>query len=342
MARCAFAALGPLGIEAQLEPVRAKPVGWQPDLIARIRRGGDRETFQVEVKRGLRPVTLAPLIARFQKAGVPALLVADYVTPAMAETLRAAHVAFIDLAGNVYLELPGHTCYVVGRKPAKKTDDERPVRIFQAAGLRVLFLFLCDPERILLPTRQLAEQAGVANGTVGWVLKDLTRLGYLYTLKRRRIFKPDRKLLDRWVEAYEGQLRHRLIRARYWTDEVDWWRQAEFDGNRFALGGEAAAYVLTHYLRGITTTIYQHQEKTTEQDEQQIRQWMKLARMHGAEKWNVEFLYRFWPDDIVVEKRGTVPAVLVYADLMMTGDERCIETAGMIYEQYLAERFGKN
>jgi hypothetical protein len=270
------------------------------------------------------------------------LLVADYVTPAMAETLRAAHIAFVDLAGNVYLELPGHTYYVIGRKPAKKSDDERPIRIFQATGLRVLFLLLCDPERIRLPTRQLAEQAGVANGTVGWVLKDLTRLGYLYTLKRQRIFKPDRKLLNRWVDAYEAQLRHRLLRARYWADEVDWWRQTEFDETRFTLGGEAAAYMLTQYLHGITTTIYQYRKKPTDQDEQQIRQWMKLARMHGAEKWNVEFLYRFWPDDIAIEKPGTVPAVLVYADLMVTGDERCIETAGMIYEQYLTERFGKN
>jgi hypothetical protein len=35
----------------------------------------------------------------------------------------------------------------------------------------------------------------------------------------------------------------------------------------------------------------------------------------------------------------TVPPALVYADLLATGDGRCIETAQLIYDKYLARLF---
>jgi hypothetical protein len=46
---------------------------------------------------------------------------------------------------------------------------------------------------------------------------------------------------------------------------------------------------------------------------------------------NVEVLRRFWTFDN--EDAALAPAPLVYADLMATGDGRCIETAKMVYER---------
>jgi hypothetical protein len=45
----------------------------------------------------------------------------------------------------------------------------------------------------------------------------------------------------------------------------------------------------------------------------------------------------FWGRALRVEGRpDTVPPALVYADLLATGDARCIETAQMIYDDHLA------
>ena len=51
----------------------------------------------------------------------------------------------------------------------------------------------------------------------------------------------------------------------------------------------------------------------------------------------VELRRPFWGDALQADARpDTVPAALVYADLLATGDGRCIETAGMIHDGYLA------
>ena len=52
---------------------------------------------------------------------------------------------------------------------------------------------------------------------------------------------------------------------------------------------------------------------------------------------NIEILKPFWKFDHQLMNLGTVPALLVYADLMATGDNRNMETAGIIYDRYLAQ-----
>jgi len=48
----------------------------------------------------------------------------------------------------------------------------------------------------------------------------------------------------------------------------------------------------------------------------------------------------FWGKALLLgERPDIVPAALVYADLLATGDDRCIETAQMIYDRYLARLF---
>jgi hypothetical protein len=50
----------------------------------------------------------------------------------------------------------------------------------------------------------------------------------------------------------------------------------------------------------------------------------------------VEVRKRFWNFPGDPEHVDLVPPLLVYADLLATGDARCIETAKMIHDRYLA------
>jgi hypothetical protein len=53
----------------------------------------------------------------------------------------------------------------------------------------------------------------------------------------------------------------------------------------------------------------------------------------------VEVHRRFWNFPGEPEHDNLVPPLLVYADLLATGDARCIETAKMIYETHVARLF---
>lgn len=45
---------------------------------------------------------------------------------------------------------------------------------------------------------------------------------------------------------------------------------------------------------------------------------------------------KFWKNN---SSSRTAPPLLVYADLLSTGDQRCIETANIIYDKYLQNQF---
>jgi len=93
------------------------------------------------------------------------------------------------------------------------------------------------------------------------------------------------------------------------------------------MGGEIAAKYHTQYLKPQLVTLYAAKQP----DDMIVRQ-----KLRKDPQGDVEILKRFWNFPKLDERANVVPALLVYADLLATGDERNIETARMIYEQYLA------
>lgn len=296
------------------------------DATLRLRHGGQETTYHVEVKRLLRPAMLGAVLAQMQKLPEPGLLVTDYVTPPMAERLREEGVQFIDAAGNAYLDRPPLLVWVKGQQPADmpKSGDMRG-RAFQVTGLKVLFALLCKPELVDQPYREIATLAGVAHGTVGWVMPELPRLGFVGTLHGRRRMLNGPRLLQQWVEAYAQRLRPKLQLERWQADKLGW--TATVDPTRYdmLLGGEPAARRLTRHLRPGTATFYVAKPNP---------QLMIDQRMRPDPKGNVEIMRRFWNFD--GETPGQVPDVLVYADLLAIGDERCRETAKEMYDGIVA------
>lgn len=321
-----------LGVEARIDRQRLKDPG--VDYTATLRRGAKRAPVQIEVRRGLRPGTLGPVLLRLGDLKPPALLLTDYVTPQMAKLLRDAGIAFADTAGNAYLEFAGNILYVTGNAPEQRPRAEKVVRAFQATGLRVVFALLCAPEFVARPTRELAAMLGVANGTVARVIDDLAHLGFLTTLGRRdRRLHNLKGLLERWVMMYPIHLRPMLLRRRLTTDERDWWKNETFDPVNVVLGGEPAADRLTHYLKPGTVTLYVRGEPRP------LNEIVARHRLRTDPAGEVEVLEAFWPAEIAADQPGLAPTPLIYADLLATGDARCIETAKLVYDDYLARRF---
>jgi hypothetical protein len=129
-------------------------------------------------------------------------------------------------------------------------------RAFQPTGLRVLFVLLCMPELVNRSYREIAALAGVAHGTVGWVMPELPRLGFVTEIKgKRRLINPQ-ALLQQWVEAYARTLRPRLILGRYRSETLDWTQTLDATKYGLVLGGEPAAQILTGHLRPGTASFY--------------------------------------------------------------------------------------
>ena len=301
-----------------------------PDALVRLRRGADEMLFTVEVKRGLRPGNVGAMIFHLQKHGDAAMLMADYVTPQLAAQLKAHNIAFADAAGNAYINRPNWLIWVKGEKPTEGAYAlVQKGRAFQASGLRVLFALLCKPTLINENYRTIAKEAGVAHGTVGWVMAELLNLGFLAEIAgKRRLLQPER-LLRQWVEAYARKLRPKLLVGRYQADGNAW--QGTLDAVKYAAvwGGETAAAKMTNMLRPEITTLYVRKRDPA---------LIHAARLKPDPTGNVELITRFW--EFENDPIDLAPAILVYADLLATGDARCIEVAHELYGGIVA-RFGQ-
>lgn len=327
-----LARLRTLGVEGEIV-AREPNIGrghTRADALVRLRRGAEDVLVTVEVKRGLRPGTLGATLLHLERLGETAMLMADYVTPQLAEQLKAHKIAFADAVGNAYIERPNWLIWVKGEKPTEGAyAPEQKGRAFQTSGLRVLFALLCKPTLINENYRAIAKAAGVAHGTVGWVMAELPRLGFAGEIAgRRRLLQPDR-LLQQWVEAYARMLRPKLLLGRYQADGKDW--QATLDPLKYAAvwGGETAAAKMTNMLRPEITTLYVKKRDPA---------LLHAARLKPNPTGNVELVTRFW--EFENKPMELAPVILVYADLLATGDARCIEVARELHGDIIA-RFGR-
>lgn len=309
------------------------------DALVRVEHGGQEVLYAADVHPGLRPATLGIALHQLERLGQQALLVTDYVTPALAADLKARRVAFLDAAGNAYLDQPPLLVWVKGEKPAVKPVPLRRGRAFQPTGLQVLFALLCNPQAVNKPYRELAAMAGVAHGTVGWVMPDLQQLGYVRDLKGKRgtrRFVGIERLLGQWADAYARVLRPRTLIGRFFVPAVQGWKDWPIMEAGALWGGEPAAAIVTDYLRPEELTIYADKLPAVLAAKHKFR--TEPAPGHTA---IVDVRRRFWnfPGDTL--HSNVVPPLLVYADLLATGDARCIDTAKLVYDGYLARLFAE-
>ena len=342
--RAALATLEPLGFKATWQQKNARAKGPNVDGFARLARGKTTQDVVLEFKRGVTPATLGAVLAqtRAQAAayGKPVVLITHHVTPPVERALRAADQQFIDTAGNAYLAAPGWLVNIVGHRPAQALVPTHAGKGGTPAGLKVLFALLCDTKLVEEPLRTIAANANVALGAVTAILNDLKDRGHLVMLPGVRRLQPTKRLLNEWAMAYARTLRPKTLIAAYDAHAPDTWKEWVLDAAHQQWGGEPAAALLTHHLRPEVLTIYGDKLPPKLLVGQRLR--AIAPGDAGLRHAQVELRRRFWGQGLTVrlEEQGiaptTVPPVLIYADLLATGDARCIETAEILYEQTIA------
>lgn len=325
------------GLDATLEEVERLPrvsTGWRPDAVVRISLGKQTFHFDTEIKERLTTSALGDLIAKLQGARGRAMLIASYVNPKQADKLRSFNIPFFDTVGNAFFNEPRLFVFVSGKRPVKD-PDARPLRAFRSAGLKVIFALLAAPRLEAKTYREIAADSGVSLGAVNSLMQDLTRLGYLRVMKtgeRKLVNKED--LLRRFVGAYPEQLRPKLRVGRFnaTRQDADWWKHTDLTPFGAYWGGEVGAALLTKYLKPQTATIY------AEGNTSRLQAKLGLRRDPAGE---VEILRKFWNVSDVTPMEEVAPALLIYADLVASMDDRNIETAGLVYERYIARLVGE-
>lgn len=320
------------GLQAVTPTTRRQRRGHNGTVV--LKQGKRRWKLHVEVRSRLTNQTLGAAISEVTAArrdhGESAL-VAPHVTPVQADKLREHGIEFFDTAGNAFFRQDGLYVFVTGRKaPDQRAAGGERVRAFNQTGLRLIFALLSMPELEKEPYRVLAREAGISLGAVNWVMRDLQKFGYLadHGARGRRLTNK-KELLKRWAAAYPEQLFPKLLIGRFHADEgTGWWQTAELPRGEAFWGGEVGAALVTKYLQPQNTTIYTGTNLAALQAKHRLR------RDVGGE---VEIMRKFWEfDEWKTKAAGVVPPLLLYADLLMTADERNIETAELIYEQHLA------
>jgi hypothetical protein len=288
-----------------------------------------KEEFVVETKpeitKGNKGIVLAQLKEVSRENNLPIILLTKYIPTEIAKEYVNEGVFYLDVAGNCNIRQNNLVLLVEGKKIERMAKVNQP-RAFQEAGIKLIFLFLVDPEKAQLTYRELAELANISLGSVGTIMQELIDLNFILKTKQTMKLKNTKELLNRWIIAYHDVLRPRLLmrHMRFVKPEnYTKWKEIhlnEPDGLAF-WGGEPGANLLTNYLHPGIFTIYTY------------RNWQsfKDIGLVPDETGNVEVLVIFWSPQTCLG----IPPVLIYADLMSSGSDRNIETAKMILKNEL-------
>jgi len=321
------------GLHIALKDIPHRHGGMFTDAAFEIEMpGGGNKTLFAEIKTVVTQAAIGHMAEQLRRLNNPGILITRYVTPQQAEQLKEHKVPFMDTAGNTFINDPPLFVYITGKKLGKDTGPAKKVRVFRPTGLQLVFALLCNPELANAPYRDIARAAQVALGTVGWAMDDLKRLGYLLDKGRygRKIINL-KKLFTAWVDTYARDLRPKMHIGRFAMTAPGGLESIDWQGLGVYLGGEAAAAKITEYLKPETVTVYLPKDINTF-----ARDFILKYRLKKDAAGNIELMGTFWQFEYPWNFKAVAPPVLVYADLVAAGNDRNIETAKIIYDQYIA------
>lgn len=282
--------------------------------------------FNVEIKKTVTNTVIGHIKLQNTNIQYPKLLITNYITKEMADNLKGKEIQFIDTAGNAYLNQFPLYLFIKGNKPKDYYKIPKQKRIFKSTGIKLLYNIITNPNLLNKTYREIANETGVALGTINWIMKDMRDLGFLVDLENKGKKITDfNEMIDKWCINYPEKLKPKihLGNFEFINKNINW---NNFQLNNALWGGEAAAAKLTNYLKPVIFTVYLKKE-----DLNKIVIDNRLKRKNIG---NIQFYEKFWLNDPITEN-NTVHPLLVYADLLATGNDRNIETAKIIYDQYI-------
>lgn len=284
-------------------------------------------TFPIEIKKELKKQNLIQV--DLYKEIFPDLIVAaEIIYPEVRKLLKERNINYVDGAGNMFLKTADNYIYIEGNRNEVPLNKYKG-RLFGKGGIKIIFGLLLDENLLNAPYRDIAEFTDTGLGTVTYIMKELNLRGYVIKINEYEMkFKNKNDLMNKWITGYEDKLKKTLFIGKFRLNNNDW-KNIKFENKNTLWGGEPAADILTHYLNPQLFTVY-----TTEETKGLIKNYYLIPDKNG----NVDVYKKFWNFEDVTFKEKTAPPLLIYADLINTGDTRNLETAKIIYDRYLQDK----
>ncbi|MDI1356325.1 MAG: type IV toxin-antitoxin system AbiEi family antitoxin [bacterium] len=291
---------------------------------------GNLIKLNAEVKNNLRTIHLPQIYALAKKAA-PLMVIANHIFPKIKEELRRHNIAYLEGNGNVWLKFGKNLIWIETNKTLPE-EKEKINRAFTKTGLKVVYDIFRDETLINAPYREIANRADIALGNVNYILNGLKEKGFLLRKnKDENLLINKKELLNTWMVKYAEKLQPELEIGRYKflkPDDFINWRDIQLKPGKTCWGGEPAGQLLTNYLKPGVLTLYTTETRV---------ELMKNYKLIPDPKGYVIAYKKFWNHDNA--NFEAVDPILVYTDLMNTGDHRCIETAQKIYNDILKGKF---
>lgn len=260
----------------------------------------------------------------------PLLLVARYISPTVVDNLASNGINTLDCVGNCYIRyVKGEQMiFQISNKGVKNPYmGEKTYPAFQEAGLKVIFYLLQDATNVNRPYREIQNATGVSLGAIKNVLDVLIERKFILLTGKKRTLKNKKALLNLWIENYNQVLKPKLLLGKmsFRTDEhrVKWLAMELPDGMFW--GGESAANMIDDYLTPGTFDIY---------TDVPAANLFKTGFVKQEENGEIRVYQKFWKWET---ENHLVPLILIYADLIGSGNSRCMEMAERLLEHGLKD-----
>lgn len=257
------------------------------------------------------------------------LFVTVNATPKMLELAKIPDINILDCAGNFNIQYQlknGNIVLMLANKGEKPVEDTtaKAYPIFLEKGLKVIFYLLLNKQNVGRPYRKIMDATGVAIGTVKNVIDGLIYQQFVRVEKNKRFLTNTDRLLTLWATNYGLNLKPRLFQARFaFRDEEKRrnWKHLKLPSGML-WGGETVGALKDGFITPGEFTIYADVPAAT---------LMKTGAVVPNADGEIAVYRKFWTGEDI----NTVPAILIYADLMDTANGRCIEAAQKIKKNEL-------
>jgi len=286
------------------------------------------EVVYADMKKEVRPNHVPIFLGRKDK---PLLVAADYITPKSKETLKSSGVNYIDSYGNAFLNLNSLKIYIEkgNAKPVYNVYSE----VFTRAGGQIIFHLLQNPELINANQENLAEISCVSLGSVSKTIKGLLKEGFSVKWDKEKKYQLIRReeLLEKWIALANEKIlpAHKIGNYRFGLFDIS--RIKDIGPHlESRWGGECGAQLITNYLNPEQCSLFTTREKPD---------LMTLFKLVPDEGGNISAYKSFWKAESVnsnyrYAEKAAHP-LLVYAELIYSGNDRNIATAKIIFDEYI-------
>lgn len=260
------------------------------------------------------------------------IVIAGYISKQIQNIFKDERINYIDSSGNSFIQLGNYHIATSGLKNKVSIFEDK--NLFTATQLKLLFYFLQEPDLINKTYREIANTAKVSLDIVSKSINGMKNKNWLIHInEKKQKLNRINELYEKWLNGFEETLKPKISKGNYrflGDDFLNNWKKTELEKNRILWGAEPAAAILTDYLLPEKFLLY-----TTLQNQELLKYYKLVPDVLGE----VEIRNLFF-DPGFFNCQDTVPPILIYSDLIISGDSRNRETAKKIYEKFLANLIG--